>query len=802
MARLVLILFLFVPLSAFSQGRIFGRVTDSANVPVPYAIVALLNANDSSVVTGTPSADNGEFAFANVSVGNYLMRIAATGFDEFYSTEFRFDSLYDLNLPVMVLRSAAMMNGVTVTAVRPTFEFKNGNTIVNIENTALAKGNSVYDLLPKLPGVSVDKNVISIQGKSGVVVMIDSRVQQVSDEQLINLLKSMSAESVERIEILRNPPVKYDASGTSGMINIITKKNAQQGFSGGVFASTAQGFYNNSSAGLSLNYRDSKVAFFSSVNADDGWFKSDDRHYRLFTLDSGITQMNSANHWKERQRGFNFRVGADWFVKPDLTIGFKVDGGPGAYTSYGTGDDYVLQNNDMGFDHLNTINYIPNKWSFVNYNINTEYLLDTIGSRWSFSADYSNGVEHDRSYSENYYYDVNSVQVFAPNLYRNSNEGSAGIIAAKTDYLKIMDSVSSFEAGMKFSSVSTSNDYILEQRDTVTGIYLSNSGFSNNYDYAEQTYAAYLNYSRSWKKVGMQLGIRGEQTLLNGHNRSSGYTMKRSYFSLFPNLNFSYTPNEKHEFQLTLTRRVDRPAFDDLNPFVYYLNPFSYYRGNPFLQPDYGNTASITHSFKGIIVNTFSYERINAMMLNYTFQDDSTRIFYQNITNADFQNAYVYSLFIQQDFKSWWSCSVMGDFMLMDFKGEIGGVPFRTYGMNYNVNMMNTIILPNQINFELMGMYRGPNLYGITSINPVWMVSAAVKKTFFDEKLSCTIGMDNIFNSMKFHTHAQFDNQDWNYYVVNDNRRINLSMSYNFGKAKVEDRGVNSNEEEKGRLDM
>lgn len=803
MKHLVLaILAILLNLNGIAQSSIEGVVVDSLGAPIPYAIVALLSAQDSSVVKGTPTREDGVYALNNMERDTYLLRISATGFDVYYSEGIIIDSASSVHREMVVLRNSRLLNGVTVTAIRPVIEFKNGNTIVNIENSALSKGNSVFDLLPKLPGVSVIDNRVMVQGKAGVIFMIDGRVQQVSNEQLINMLKGMSAESVERIEILRNPPSKYDASGTSGMIHIVTKKNGQKGFSGSVFASTAQGFYNNSSTGITLNYKNENIAMSASVSGADGWFKMDDRHYRLFYLDSGITQMNSANHWKEQQKGINFKMELDWFMDSLTTFGVKVDGAPGGYTSYGTGDNYVVQYNAMGFDHLNTINYVPNTWNFTNYNVNGDRLLDTSGSRISFSADYGRGNEHDRSESENHFYNVVGNEAIAPSISRNRNESSVEVISGKSDYLKQIDSVSYFEAGVKFSTVSTGNDYMFEQRDTSSALFVADPHFSNGYQYAENTSAAYVDYSRSWKKFDFLIGLRGEYTRLKGHDFNSGYNLQRDYFNVFPNLNFAYKPSDDHDWQMSMSRRVDRPAFDDLNPFVYFINPYSYVQGNPFLQPDYGTSLSLTHSYKGIVVNTVSFERVDDIMLRYTFQDDSSKVFYQNIANMNFQNSLGYSLFVQQDLKSWWSLSFSGDLTLLDFKGSVSGVAFRTYGFSYSATAINEFILPRDYDIELLGMYRGPNLYGITRIDPVWMVSVAVKKLFLDRNLSCTIGLENVFNSMKFHTHTQFDNQDWNYYVVADTRRLSLSVSYNFGKVKVEQRGSNSNEEEKQRLDL
>jgi hypothetical protein len=187
-------------------------------------------------------------------------------------------------------------------------------------------------------------------------------------------------------------------------------------------------------------------------------------------------------------------------------------------------------------------------------------------------------------------------------------------------------------------------------------------------------------------------------------------------------------------------------------------------------------------------------------MMDYTIQNDTTKIFLETDKNMDFENAYSYLLFIKYDAKSWWEISLNGHFTYFDFKGDIGGIPFRRNGINYEAHLSNIFNLPGNTKLEITGIYRGPNLFGIVQIDPLWQVSFAIKKSFFNEKLDCTIGMSDFLNTWKYHTYAKFDNQNWNFYHHEDTRRLVVSISYNFGRVKAEERDVNSNEDEKNRL--
>ncbi|HET6993063.1 MAG TPA: outer membrane beta-barrel protein, partial [Bacteroidia bacterium] len=660
--------------------------------------------------------------------------------------------------------------------------------------------NSVYDLLAKLPGISIDNNTITMQGKSGVIIMIDGRVQQMSNQQLINILKGMSAETVEKIELLKNPPVKYDAAGTSGMINILTKKSEQKGFSGIVYTETSQGFYNNTSSGISLNYKNEKISIFTGLDGVYDTYLVNTKLYTHFASDSGQTELGNITSYKAPDAELTYKLGADWYVNKSNIIGFKIDGGPGIYNESGNGTDQVSDYNNTGFDHLLFTEAGHNKWHTQNYNVNAEHKFDTTGTVLDFSADYTDDGETDRSFYSNHFYDANDHEVLLPNIYQNTNSSPTRIASSKFDFIHPLDTTSSFEAGLKGSVTNMINDYLLERKNNTNGNFYRDSVLSNNYFYTEQELAVYLNYSKSYKHFSLQTGIRGENTVVKSRNSANSFRLSKNYFSIFPDISLQYSRSENHVFEFNLNRRIDRPSYWDLTPFIVYRDQYSYFSGNPYLQPHFSNKAEFTYSFKGIINTSISYCRINHFMLDYTEQYDSTKILLETSKNISFQNSLAYLLMIKYDFTKWYEIMFNGTATYMDYKGDIKGVPFRTKGLNYTMNFTNIFLLKGKTKLEITALYRGPNLFGITQINPVEMVSFALQKNFFKEKLSCSIGMNDIFNTMRFHTHARFDNQDWNFYISNDTRRITCSISYNFGRVKADEREINSNEEEKQRL--
>lgn len=783
----------------YSQ-TIRGKIIDSTRSPIPFATIAVLNSADSAIISGNLSDENGNFIIQKISKGSYLLKIIAVGFNTKYSDPIQIDSASFIDLSSVMLNSKGMnLNEVSVSAVKNTIEFKNGNVIVNVEDSPLAKGNTVYDLFSKLPGVSIDNNVIYLNGKTGVIIMLDGRVQQLTNIQLINMLKSMNAELVEKIELLKNPPAKYDASGTSGMINIKTKKTKLIGFSGSVYTSSSQGNYARSMSGISLNYKAKKTTFFSSIDYNYGYYQSKEKHDKKFITDSSITEFNSINTIKDIENTISYRIGADWFINKKNTIGFKIDGGPGSYNSDGNVTTTIRSYNNSSFDHLDALAYIPDKWTINNYNVNAEHHFDTARTVLNFTSDYTRLSETYSSSIQNLFLNANNLEALPPIIYRNENVNSTAIVATKLDFTKVINSKSSFEIGAKSGFIYSSNKYLFEKKDNTTDNYYNDTALTNNYAYVEQTYAAYFNYIRSFKKVNMQLGVRGESTNLTGRNTLKGFELKRSYYNLFPNISMEYAVSENNTFQLNLNRRIDRPPYNDLNPFRSYRDQYDYYEGNPFLLPHYSNTIELTHNYRELLTNAFTYTRINNVILGYTIQNDSTKVFTETIKNMKYNNYYAYSFFIKHSLKPWWDVSANG-LLYIEYAGDVSGVPFKTASFYYAPSLMNTFIAPKNTKIEIIVFYNSAKNVGLIQIKSRWMFSIAIKKTFLKEKLDCSIGVNDVFNTAFYRTGVNFNNQNWSFRVNQDSRRLVVSINYNFGKIKIKERDTNSIEQEKERL--
>lgn len=800
MKKIWVILFVTSNIISVAQ-NISGSVADSLAAPVPYITVALLNGVDSSIYKGTITDGNGKFSFVNISKGKYLIKISGIGYRDKYSEKLTLDSLDKLDLPDITLSTGLNLEEVTVSALKNTIEFKQGNVTVNVENSVLAKGNSVYDLLIKLPGVSIDDGQIKLNGKTGVIIMIDGRPEQISNLQLLNMLKGMSTEVVAKIELLKNPPVKYDALGTGGLINIKTKKTKQRGFHGSLYSSYSQGFYGRGGAGTSLNLKLKRITLFTNIDGNINDYQSKDRFNKKFKTDTTLTKFTAFSYYKETEKALNYKVGADWQLNKTTIVGVKVDGGPGTYASDGTGINYVSGFNTSGFDHLSALVHSPSKWHTSNYNVNAEHQFDTLGTQINFSTDYSRLEEVNRFEIVNLFLDKNNDITLPSNIYRSITNGNTRILSGKLDFTKHFNDVLSLEAGMKISSVTNANNYLFERKSNLTGNYSKDSLLSNNYKYNEQTTAAYINILKSFKKINIQLGCRVENTKLIGENTDKGFKVERTYLNFFPNLSLELTLSKNNTIQFNANRRIDRPLYSELSPFTIYKDQYSYFQGNPFLLPHYSNNVEISHSYKEIITNSLTYTRIDHVIINYTEQNDSTKETKQTIKNMSYNNYFAYSLFIRYDLKEWWNISGNGLISYNEYAGDVNGSAFKSKTMNYNVSLTNTFICLKKTKIELLALYNGAQNLGLIQLKPRWMASLALKRSFYNDKLDCSIGINDIFYTYIAATSVRFNNQDWDYRQTADTRRLTASITYNFGKSNVSVRDVSSsNDEEKGRL--
>lgn len=776
-----------------------GKITDSVQAPVPYIPLALILAKDSSIVKGSNTGENGQFSFDHIKPGRYLLKIEAVGYKTTFSPVYTVDSLLTTDAGALQVHSSAVnLNEVSVTAVKRLVEYKNGNITVNIENSPLAVGNSLYDLLMRLPTVTIIDDAISIQGKQGAKILIDDRLQQMSGQQLINLLKSIQASTIEKIEILKNPPVKYDAAGT-GFISVKTKKLKITGFSGSANLSYQQGFYGNKDAGLSLNYKGKSFAVFSSLNVGDDAMRYTSLFNKEVSFEGTTTRFNQVTVEKNSTRNAAYTIGADWFLNDRNTIGFRIEGNKGGSTPRRKGENN-LSDGSLGYNQLVFASVRPNEWTYVNYNLNSEHKFDTLGTTLRFSLDYSPNQDLNSGDFENHFLDTTGHTAMPSRIFKSDNNLQFNLYSSKLDFEKNLDKTLKLEAGLKGNKQDMTTRFNFSNKDLLSGDYTIDSTFTNGFTYQEQIYAGYLNLLKEYKKFSFQLGLRSENTSIKAGSLNNTITFTRDYFNLFPMASANYNPSDKHSYQLSYNRRIDRPNYATFNPYKYFVNLLVSFQGNPYLLPEYHHNVEFTHGYRSSFYNTLSFSLVNNIFFGYPVQNDSTKETLQKTANLDRCYVYSYSTYLQKDITKWWMLSFNGSVSYADGSGQVEGVDYSVVSIQANAYLSNQFTLPKSFKAELSLFYLAPNQVVIYKNSGRALVDVALSKSFMERKLTVSIGVNDLFYSWVSNNTVRYRNIHSDIKTTYDTRRFKVGLSYNFGKVKVQQRQTKSNQEEKTRL--
>lgn len=760
-----------------------------------------MNPSDSLVLKSTLTNEKGEYEFVNLPNGNYILKTFLVGYNENYSQISLFENVPDKEIPTIILRTKGInLNEVSIVTLKKSIEFKNGNITVNIEDSPLAQGNSAFTLLSRLPGVTIDENNnILIQGRSGVKILIDDRVQQMSGAQLINILRSMNASSIEKIEVLKNPPIKYDAAGTGGLINIRTKKVKIIGFSGDASYDYSQGYYTNQYGGLALNYKGKKFVFFSHANLSDELIHYDHHFNKSITYNGLRTELDQRMDHNEGGRSISSQLGMDFYLNSKNTIGFKVNADGGEGRTLSIGNNY-LSDNSLGYNTLKFTTSVPNPWHYLNFNINAEHAFDTLGTKLKFSADYSPNYDYYLGTYDNHFLDLGGNEILPQRYFRNTNTLDFNILTAKLDLEKQFKKGFSLEGGIKGTTQNMLSNYVFENKNNATGVFTSDTNYSNVFSYSEQIYAGYINFKKDIGNFNFQAGLRAENTTVNAESKTKNIKYTREYFNLFPLVTMTFNKNEDHNLQFSYNRRINRPNYNSFNPYKYIINLFGSSTGNPNIRAEYSNTFELSHTFKGKLSNSISYSLYDNFIYDLTLQVDSTRetiAYRDNLKNAQEVN---YSLFFQDNITKWWEVSVNGQASYSTYSGQVNGIDYKNIGYYYTGSITNTFLILKKTKLEINGRYIGPLQSGVWRHNPKWGIYVAIKQSFYKDRLNVMMGLDDIFFTMIGSNSQALQTQNWTIIATNDSRRFKISLSYNFGKVKVQERDVNSNQEERNRV--
>lgn len=787
---LIVILFLCTVAPMFAQqtpsGTISVKIADATGNPLPYASVLVRKAADSSLVKGQMSDNDGKCSFEKIPAGAYYMEASQLGFTGKKSDVFHIDAAHPhIDLKTMTLATAPKnLQTVNVTGQKPFIERSEGKTILNVESSAVAAGNTAMDILRRAPGVTVDKDDnLQLKGKQGVTVMLDGKLTYLSNEALADLLKSMSAESISQIEIITSPSAKYDAAGASGIINIKTKKGQLTGFNGSVNTSFGGGRYLFYNTGLNLNWRTKKLNVFGSLNWGDRQFFNTRELHRT-TGGSVPMQFRQDVYQKGEFLNRSLKVGADYAITDKQTIGVMVNAYSNAFWRDAPSATQIANKGGTTDSILYTGIYGNNRFSNTSYNINYKLKLDTSGSEFTVDADYATFSNKMNTLLKDSVVVVHSNNINQRSTISTTPYTDITIKSIKADLVKTLTKTSKMEAGAKISYVDTKN--FMRYDSLQGGVFVPVSSQYDQFVYKEQILAGYLIYKKQLKKTDFVLGLRLEQTTADGNSISLKTRTEKTYLDFFPNASIDHKFSENHKLSLAYSKRINRPGYGQLNPFVFFLDKYTYFRGNSYLTPEYTHNTELSYIFKQKYIASLSYSRTNDMWDEYLIVDDETRVTTSTSKNMGIQNNYSLDLTLPFDFTKWWNSSNNISVFYNQYKIKDPIKDFSTEKLAYNFNTTNIFTLPKEIKLELGAWYNSPTVYGIFKSKGQGAVNVGISKNILDKKGSIKINVSDVFASNRFRGLAEYNNV---YLQVNNrwqNRTLNIAFSYRFGNTKVE----------------
>lgn len=766
-----------------SPWHVRGLIVDENLRPIGAATVVLID-SDSEVVSKVTTDSTGRFNLYCDATGKHTLLVKLMTYLDYRSMEFQ---LEDKDFGTIKLHPMSIdLKEVSIQAKQDLIELEGNNIIYNVGNSISSQGISALEVLKKAPGVAFDnESSISLNGKQGVLIYLDGRQTYLSGNEIIDLLKSLPSSQIRSIEIINSPNAKYDAAGSAGIINIRTVKSQFDGFNGVMTTGASYGITAKQNQDISFNYRKNRYNIYGSYNHFLG----------NYTYLYGSERIQSGNKYDshtddiDRRQKMNGRIGMDYTLDDRNTIGILLNGNflfGGGRTD--TRTDIYTPNTEAIEQILEAFNDYYSQHT-ERYNVNLNYKFeDTLGHFLNIDADYGHFNKGNGNLQSNSYTDSQG-NLTSQNLYRTLNDMQIDLKGLKLDYGTNLWK-GKLEAGAKYASTRSDNDsrffHVLGDRDSL------DEQRSNNFIFDEHITSAYLNYGKTMGKWSISAGLRLESSDSRGslyfrnNGTDSTNTIDRDYTSLFPSLSISVKPRDGHNLSLAYSRRIDRPAYQELNPFVYLLDELSFWQGNPFLQ------AQLTHR----IVLQYALKKTTIVGLTFAHTDE----FSANITDTLEQEKIVMvtrNLGVQNHLSltatqhvypaKWWDMTFNG--LLYYLHNDIAFDQYRNLNLEQlacRISLQQTFKLPYSITGELTSVFNTRRLSGANTISRAnGRIDLGLQRAFLHDNASLRLVISDLYKGSQYISTQNFDGFSYRNYGYYESRQIRLNLTYRFADKNV-----------------
>lgn len=729
--------FLFFILLQNSFGQVTGKITTADGQPIAFANVLLLNSIDTSLVKATLTDDKGDFRLQNINPGKYILRLSSIGYQTFDSPIFGLTNTQKIKeFGTQIMKEETkQLEEVVVRAEKPLLQQQAYGTVVNVENSVLTKGSSALDVLERSPGVYIDhqNNSIALNGKSGVMVMVNGKLMRMSIAQVVTLLKGMSANDIEKIELLTTPPSKYDSEGSAGMINMVLKKRKKQGTTGSFSITGGYGWGEKGTGSVNLDHQKGNIGMYSSYTFSHDrtymdWFSKAVNEVPLL---GGQTASDFLSVIKPVQNNHNASIGFDAKLSSKLTIGSSIN--------YNTSKVSAGTLNHAEYMVLPETEYMlnadingVNRWKNLITSIYAEKKIRE-GEQINFDIDYlhyknNNPTSAQSSFIDKYGREAGSNDT----LFSPGQKGFANTFirvgVAKMDYIKQLSKKIKLETGVK--ATYTRNASVSGIESLVNGAWVSRHETTNNIVMKEGIEAMYTSINAQINPTtNLVAGARYEYSHTRVDNPEKDQTIaNRKLGKLFPGIFLSHKLNDKSELQLSYTKRISRPTYNDLASFIIYTSPTAVETGNPMLRPTITDNLKLGYNYCGYSFSLL-LSKDNYPIVRYQITSSPTGdLMSLSPQNLIYQNNLTFQTNLPYKVKNWWNMSYGFVGGLRQFKEEYTVKPVEKTYFGYSANFSESFKLPGSFFLEISGWYNSSSYDGSKKVDGFGALNAGVKK--------------------------------------------------------------------------
>ncbi len=780
-------------LNVHAQSSIQGQLKDNEGATVPFANVALYNSSDSSMVKVETTNESGNFHLKNIQAGNYFLKATFVGLPDLVKENLELANNENKQLNTLTFKSQAEeLAAFNVTEERVMVEVKPDRTIFNVQGTINSTGSNAISLLRKAPAVNVDnQDNINVLGRSGVRVYVDGKQLPLSGDDLSNYLKNLPADQIDRIEIITNPGAKYEAEGNAGIIDIRLKKDKSIGANGSVSGTYTQGELTRYNINGSGNYRNKKMNVFGSL----GYNVNDNFHDIVFQNYQNGLFMDEINDTQNNREMYNYRIGTDFFLSKNHTLGFLVSGGNL------TGEEISF--NRIAISDQQTITTIDSvliadntgKSSRINntYNLNYRF-FNKKGQTLNIDLDYGKYQNKNKRFQPNTYFNAAEDSVLTEVINSYDTPIDIEIYTAKLDYERSLGK-GKLGIGTKYGRVVTQNTF--KVFDEVNGVAIIDNSQSNLFDYEENVYAGYLSFSHPLgKKFNIIAGLRAEQTDATGNLTAFSSTQQAppvelNYLSWFPNAGITWKVSQKQNLALNYGRRINRPDYNVLNPFRTQLSELSVATGNPFLRPEIVNNFELGYTLNYKYNFKVAYSRTDDKITRLIGPDPiDPRAGFISWDNLATEEVISFNASLPITVRKWWDAFINLSASHIDNQADYGnGAVVDVQNFSYTIYQQHTFKLIKGFKGEISGYYSGPGVWGgVFKYDANWSIGAGIQREFLKKKLKARLNANNIFNQIGWKGVSEFNGLTSTGNGMWDSRFVSLSLNYNFGNQNIKSR--------------